>query len=87
LTVASVTIDLNKNKENRKTSSRSSDRPPPAGDGADEDYDTSDLGQSDAPGHQGERPSPDQPGDGPDSFDPEFMPDEPDQPDWSSGPI
>jgi hypothetical protein len=28
LTVTSVLIDLNKNKENRKTSSRSSDRPP-----------------------------------------------------------
>src|SRR6516225_6203825 len=54
LTVTSVTIDLNKNKENRKTSSQSSDRPPPPGDGADKDYDTGDLGQSDASGDQGE---------------------------------
>jgi hypothetical protein len=86
LTVTRVTIDLNKDKENRKTSSRSSDRPPPPGDGADKDYDTSDLNQSDVPGDQGERPSPDQPGDDPDSFDPDFMSDEPTQPDWSSGP-
>jgi hypothetical protein len=55
LTVTSVTIDLNKNKEDRKTSSRSSHRPPPPGDGADKDYDTSDLGQSDAPGGPGRK--------------------------------
>jgi hypothetical protein len=87
LTVTNITIDLKKDKDTQTKSSSSSYRPPPPGDGADKDYDASDLGQSDVPGDQGEKPSPGSSGDDIASLDPDSWPAEPDQPDVSRGPL
>jgi hypothetical protein len=86
LTVTNITLDLHKEKRTRETSSPSSHRPPPPGDGADKEHDINDLSQSDeVPWDEGERPPPDRPEDGPDSFDSDFMPAEPTQADLSGG--
>jgi hypothetical protein len=86
LTVTNIFFDLRKKKSAQETSSPSSHRPPHPGDGADKKHDINDLGQSyEVPWDQEEEPSPDRPEDGPGPSGPDFMPDEPFQPDLSGG--
>jgi hypothetical protein len=86
LTVSNIAFDLRKERSTQKSSSSPSDRPPPPGDEADKSYDINDLSHSEEmPWDLGERPSPARPGDGPTSFEPNFLSEEPGQPDWSDG--
>jgi hypothetical protein len=87
LTVTNTSFDLRKENSTRETSSPSSHRTRPPGDGGDKKHDINDLSnQSDeVPWDQEGGPSPDRPKDRPAPFDPDFLPAEPGQPDLSRG--
>jgi hypothetical protein len=89
LKVANTLLDPNEEKGTRGTSSPSSHRPQPTGGHDDNQNDVSWLSgddqREDEPWSRGQRSAEHRPGDRPPSFDPDFMPAEPGEPNMSGG--